>query len=89
MDTDPDTRLARRLERDIEDRGRDVEGVLAQYLRFVKPAFDTFIAPGMKIADIIVPRGGENEVAIDLIVKQVKTQLAERGRQQQILLYTF
>lgn len=79
VDTDPDTRLARRLERDIEDRGRDVEGVLAQYLRFVKPAFDTFIAPGMKIADIIVPRGGENEVAIDLIVKQVKTQLAERG----------
>ncbi|VDK30340.1 unnamed protein product [Gongylonema pulchrum] len=79
VDTDPDTRLARRLERDIEDRGRDLEGVLAQYLRFVKPAFDTFIAPGMKIADIIVPRGGENEVAIDLIVKQVKTQLAERG----------
>ncbi|MCP9266077.1 Uridine-cytidine kinase-like 1 [Dirofilaria immitis] len=79
VDTDPDTRLARRLERDIQDRGRDLEGVLTQYLRFVKPAFDTFIAPGMKIADIIVPRGGENEVAIDLIVKQVKTQLAERG----------
>lgn len=79
VDTDPDTRLARRLERDIKDRGRGVEGVLAQYLRFVKPAFDNFIAPGMKIADIIVPRGGENEVAIDLIVKKVKTQLAERG----------
>ncbi|VDN02977.1 unnamed protein product [Thelazia callipaeda] len=79
VDTDPDTRLARRLERDIQDRGRDVEGVLSQYLRFVKPAFDTFIAPGMKIADIIVPRGGENEVAIDLIVKLLKTQLAERG----------
>ncbi|EJD75450.1 uridine kinase [Loa loa] len=79
VDTDPDTRLARRLERDIQDRGRDLQGVLTQYLRFVKPAFDTFIAPGMKIADIIVPRGGENEVAIDLIVKQVKTQLAERG----------
>ncbi|EJW88507.1 uridine kinase [Wuchereria bancrofti] len=79
VDTDPDIRLARRLERDIQDRGRDLQGVLTQYLRFVKPAFDTFIAPGMKIADIIVPRGGENEVAIDLIVKQVKTQLAERG----------
>ncbi|CAG9529658.1 unnamed protein product [Cercopithifilaria johnstoni] len=79
VDTDPDTRLARRLERDIQDRGRDLKGVLTQYLRFVKPAFDTFIAPAMKIADIIVPRGGENEVAIDLIVKQVKTQLAERG----------
>ncbi|VDM38982.1 unnamed protein product [Toxocara canis] len=79
VDTDPDTRLARRLQRDTEERGRKVEGVLEQYLRFVKPAFDTFIAPGMKCADIIVPRGGENEVAIDLIVKQVKTQLAERG----------
>lgn len=79
VDTDPDTRLARRLERDIQERGRDLQGVLTQYLRFVKPAFDTFIAPGMKVADIIVPRGGENKVAIDLIVKQVKTQLAERG----------
>uniref|UniRef100_A0A914RET0 Phosphoribulokinase/uridine kinase domain-containing protein n=1 Tax=Parascaris equorum TaxID=6256 RepID=A0A914RET0_PAREQ len=79
VDTDPDTRLVRRLKRDTEERGRKVEGILEQYLRFVKPAFDTFIAPGMKCADIIVPRGGENEVAIDLIVKQVKTQLAERG----------
>lgn len=79
VDTDPDTRLARRLERDIEERGRDVDGVLEQYLRFVKPAFDTFIAPGMKVADIIVPRGGGNEVAIGLIAQQVKTQLTERG----------
>lgn len=56
-----------------------MEGVLQQYLTSVKPAFDTFIAAGMKLADIIVPRGGENEVAIDLIVKQVKRQLAARG----------
>lgn len=67
------------MERDITERGRDVDGVLSQYLRFVKPAFDTFIAPGMKLADIIIPRGGENEVAIELIVRQVKTQLCERG----------
>ncbi|MFH4973677.1 hypothetical protein AB6A40_000386 [Gnathostoma spinigerum] len=79
VDTDPDTRLARRLKRDISERGRDVDGVLEQYFRFVKPAFETFIAPGMKVADIIVPRGGENQVAIDLIVKQIKIQLAERG----------
>lgn len=80
MDTDSDTRLGRRLERDIEERGRDIEGVLEQYMRFVKPAFDSFIAPGMKVADVIVPRGGENEVAIELIVRQVKNQLAERGK---------
>ncbi|VDK52919.1 unnamed protein product [Anisakis simplex] len=79
VDTDPDTRLARRVQRDIEERGREVNGVLEQYFRFVKPAFDTFVANGMKCADIIVPRGGENEVAIDLIAKQVKTQLAQRG----------
>ncbi|KAL3080041.1 hypothetical protein niasHT_034599 [Heterodera trifolii] len=79
VDTDSDIRLARRLERDIAERGRDATGVLEQYLKFVKPAFDMFIAPEMKIADIIVPRGGENTVAIDLIVRQIKNQLAERG----------
>ncbi|CEF59313.1 Uridine kinase [Strongyloides ratti] len=79
VDTDSDTRLARRLHRDVNERGRDVDSVLEQYLKHVKPAFDTFIAPGMKMADIIIPRGGENKVAIDLIVRQVKGQLAERG----------
>uniref|UniRef100_A0A0K0FFN2 Uridine kinase n=1 Tax=Strongyloides venezuelensis TaxID=75913 RepID=A0A0K0FFN2_STRVS len=79
VDTDSDTRLARRLHRDVNERGRDVEGILEQYLKHVKPAFETFIAPGMKMADIIIPRGGENKVAIDLIVRQVKGQLAERG----------
>uniref|UniRef100_A0A0N4Z390 Uridine kinase n=1 Tax=Parastrongyloides trichosuri TaxID=131310 RepID=A0A0N4Z390_PARTI len=79
VDTDSDTRLARRLHRDASERNRNVDGILEQYLNHVKPAFDTFIAPGMKIADIIIPRGGENEVAIDLICRQVKGQLAERG----------
>ncbi|KAK0427830.1 hypothetical protein QR680_010445 [Steinernema hermaphroditum] len=79
VDTDSDTRLARRLQRDIEERGRDIAGVLQQYKEFVKPAFDSFIAPCMKIADIIVPRGGDNYVAIDLILRQITQQLAERG----------
>jgi len=78
--TNSDIRLARRLERDIAERGRDVKGVLEQYLRFVKPAFDSFISPGAKVADLIVPRGGDNMVAIDLIVRQIKNQLIERGR---------
>ncbi len=79
VDADPDVRLARRLARDTLQRGRDVNGILQQYQRHVKPAFDLFIAPSMVHADIIVPRGGENEVAINLIVHHVKSQLDARG----------
>lgn len=79
VDTDSDIRLTRRLTRDISQRGRDLKGVLEQYNRHVKPAFDLFIAPTMSHADIIVPRGGENEVAIDLIVNHVQNQLSQRG----------
>ncbi|XP_052685835.1 uridine-cytidine kinase-like 1 isoform X2 [Crassostrea angulata] len=75
VETDSDIRLARRLRRDIAERGRELEGVLKQYNKFVKPAFDYYIEPTMSHADIIVPRGGENQVAIDLIVLHVHTQL--------------
>lgn len=77
VDTDADVRLARRLKRDIIKRGRDLEGVLKQYLKFVKPAFSHYIAPSMQHADIIVPRGGENIVAIQLIVQHVHCQLQQ------------
>ncbi|XP_031830999.2 uridine-cytidine kinase-like 1 isoform X5 [Nomia melanderi] len=79
VDTDADVRLARRLRRDITDRGRDLVGVLKQYTTMVQPAFYYYIAPLMVHADIIVPRGGENEVAIELIVQHVHTQLQLRG----------
>ncbi|ESO95887.1 hypothetical protein LOTGIDRAFT_175054 [Lottia gigantea] len=79
IDTDSDVRLARRLKRDISDRGRDLGGVLHQYNKFVKPAFEHYIEPTMSVADIIVPRGGENDVAINLIVMHVHTQLQNRG----------
>lgn len=75
VDTDADVRLARRLKRDICQRGRDLYGVLKQYSTFVKPAFLHYIAPTMVHADIIVPRGGDNMVAIELIVHHVHTQL--------------
>jgi len=81
VDTDADVRLARRLKRDITERGRDIDSVLAQYHRFVKPAFEHYIEPGMRIADIIVPRGGENYIAINLIVTHVHQQLSSRGFQ--------
>ncbi|XP_038223440.1 uridine-cytidine kinase-like 1 isoform X1 [Zerene cesonia] len=79
VDTDADIRLARRLRRDIVQRGRELEGVLKQYLTHVKPAYQSYIAPSMAHADIIVPRGGENKVAISLIVQHVHKQLQLRG----------
>ncbi|XP_021350989.1 uridine-cytidine kinase-like 1 isoform X3 [Mizuhopecten yessoensis] len=79
VDTDSDIRLARRLKRDIAERGRELEGVLKQYNKFVKPAFEHYIEPSMTHADIIVPRGGENKVAVSLIVMHVHTQLQKRG----------
>ncbi|XP_032950978.1 uridine-cytidine kinase-like 1 isoform X5 [Rhinolophus ferrumequinum] len=78
VDTDSDIRLVRRLRRDISERGRDIAGVIKQYNKFVKPAFDQYIQPTMRLADIVVPRGSGNAVAIDLIVQHVHSQLEER-----------
>nr|CAB3267486.1 uridine-cytidine kinase-like 1 [Phallusia mammillata] len=79
VDADSDERLARRLRRDITQRGRNLQGVLHQYHKFVKPAFEQFIEPTIQYADIVVPRGGSNEVAIDLIAQHVHTQLEIRN----------
>jgi uridine kinase len=79
VDTDDDVRLARRIQRDIVDRGRDVAGVIQQYTRFVKPAFDTYVAPSRKHADVIVPWAREepNQVAISLITEHIKMKLQQ------------
>uniref|UniRef100_A0A0E0LX78 Uridine kinase n=1 Tax=Oryza punctata TaxID=4537 RepID=A0A0E0LX78_ORYPU len=77
VDTDADIRLARRIRRDTVERGRDVISVLEQYGRFVKPAFDDFVLPSKKYADVIIPRGGDNHVAIDLIVQHIRTKLGQ------------
>lgn len=71
VDTDSDTRLARRVPRDIKERGRDLDQVLNQYMLFVKPAFEEFCSPTKKFADVIIPRGADNTVAIDLIVHHI------------------
>lgn len=71
VDTDADTRLARRVLRDIEERGRDLENVLFQYTNLVKPAFEEFCLPTKKHADVIIPRGADNTVAISLISHHV------------------
>lgn len=78
VDTDADVRLSRRLIRDITERGRDLKGILEQYSKFVKPAFDDFIQPTVRNSDIIIPRGLDNVVAIDLITKHIARKLEER-----------
>lgn len=88
VDTDSDTRLARRVPRDIKERGRDLDQVLTHYMNFVKPAFEEFCLPTKKFADVIIPRGADNTVAIDLIVQHIRDFLNERGvRPEQEVLY--
>eukprot|EP01113_Clastostelium_recurvatum_P032779 TRINITY_DN4254_c0_g1_i2.p1 TRINITY_DN4254_c0_g1~~TRINITY_DN4254_c0_g1_i2.p1 ORF type:complete len:261 (-),score=48.25 TRINITY_DN4254_c0_g1_i2:71-853(-) len=79
VDTDADTRLSRRVIRDIRERGRTLEGVLKQYESFVKPSFDEYILPTKKFADVIIPRGSDNVVAIDLIVQHVHGKLVAKN----------
>ncbi|KAH1119473.1 hypothetical protein GYH30_048027 [Glycine max] len=74
---DADVRLARRIRRDTSEKGRDIGAVLDQYSKFVKPAFDDFILPTKKYADIIIPRGGDNHVAIGLTVQHIRTKLGK------------
>ncbi|XP_049820892.1 uridine-cytidine kinase isoform X2 [Aethina tumida] len=81
VDTDSDTRLARRVPRDINERGRDLEQVLNQYMNFVKPAFEEFCFPTKKFADVIIPRGADNNVAIDLIVHHIWDILHGNGKE--------
>ncbi|KAH8099932.1 armadillo/beta-catenin/plakoglobin [Cristinia sonorae] len=75
---DSDLMLARRLRRDVKERGRTVEGVLDQYLRYVKPSYDNFVLPTARHANIIVP-GSDNAVAIELIATHIRRQLKDRS----------
>ncbi|EFA76807.1 uridine kinase [Heterostelium album PN500] len=79
IDTDDDVRLARRLRRDIAERGRTVDSVILQYTKFVKPSFDDYILPTKKHADVIIPRGSDNIVAIDLLTQHIRLKLKDRG----------
>lgn len=71
VDTPDDIRFIRRLKRDIEDRGRTVESVVNQYLSSVRPMHHAFVEPSKKYADIIIPEGGQNSVAIDVMTNQI------------------
>ncbi|HEX8619413.1 MAG TPA: uridine kinase [Thermoanaerobaculia bacterium] len=72
VDTPPDIRFMRRLVRDIKTRGRSMESVIEQYLTTVRPMHDEFVEPSKRYADLIIPEGGENHVAIDAIISRVE-----------------
>jgi len=78
VDTDADIRIIRRITRDIRERGRTLESVIGQYLSTVKPAHEQFIEPTKKFADLIIPEGGYNKVAIDIMVAKVKSIITEK-----------
>lgn len=75
VDTPDDIRFIRRLRRDIEDRGRTIDSVINQYLTTVRPMHLTFVEPSKRKADIIVPEGGKNEVAIDILTTKILSML--------------
>ncbi len=81
VDTDADIRFIRRLVRDIEERGRTMESVVAQYLSTVRPMHLEFVEPSKRYADIIIPEGGLNAVAMDMVVARIEALLRERGYQ--------
>ena len=80
VDTDADIRAFRRIRRDIEQRGRSFESIREQYYRSVRPMHLLFVEPSKRWADIIIPEGGDNHVALDMIIGKLKHVLAESGR---------
>ena len=76
VDTDPDIRFIRRLARDLEHRGRTLESVIDQYRQTVRPMHLEFVEPSKRYADVIVPVGGQNDVAIDMVVSKLRTVLS-------------
>ncbi len=79
VDTDADIRIIRRLVRDIQDRGRSIESVIEQYTSVVRPMHLQFIEPTKRYADIVVPEGGQNRVAIDLMVTKIRAIIEEKA----------
>ena len=77
VDTDADIRLCRRIKRDVNKRGRSLESVLAQYQQTVKPMHEQYVEPSKKYAHIVVPEGGKNLVALDMIVGRIQRHLKE------------
>lgn len=82
VDAEDDVRIIRRLTRDIKERGRDFDHVVSQYLRHVRPMHMGFVEPSKRHADIIVPHGGNNDIAIDMLVGALRARLPGSGRSE-------
>lgn len=79
VDTDADVRILRRMRRDVAERGRTIESVEQQYLATVKPMHETYVEPSKKLADVIIPEGGQNKVALEMIMHHVEALIHDRG----------
>ena len=77
VDTDADIRLIRRIRRDITERGRTIESVLEQYEKTVRPMHLEFVEPSKRYADMIIPEGGYNQVALDMVTARIQRLVAE------------
>jgi len=79
VDTDADVRLCRRVKRDVNKRGRSLESVLSQYQQTVKPMHEKYVEPSKRFAHIVVPEGGKNMVALDMIMNRIQRHIEEQG----------
>ncbi|MBP3894250.1 MAG: uridine kinase [Atopobiaceae bacterium] len=75
VDCDADVRILRRIMRDVKERGRSLDSVVNQYLSTVKPMHEAFVEPSKKYADVIIPTGGQNHVALDMLVNRIQAHL--------------
>jgi uridine kinase len=82
VDTDADLRFIRRLQRDITERGRTTENVITQYLSTVRPMHLEFVEPSKRYADVIIPEGGLNEVAMDMVIARIEALLKEEQKDE-------
>lgn len=80
VDTDADVRILRRITRDVRDRGRSLDSVISQYLTTVKPMHEQFVEPSKRNADVIIPEGGHNTVAMDMVMERIRGYLGRSSR---------
>ena len=80
VDADADVRILRRIMRDVRERGRQLDGIIRQYLETVKPMHEAFVEPSKRYADIIIPEGGENKVALEMVMNRVQFHLNEGAK---------
>ena len=78
VDTDADVRIIRRIKRDVSERGRSLDSVINQYFATVKPMHEAFVEPSKRYADIIVPEGGKNPVALEMITNRILAHIGNR-----------